>query len=204
MKLTVSVALILSLESLAFAGGCYWKCSFHFCDGTTKFNINRYAPDTPFKGLVYNMCGKIILVAVDESGEALIVSKYHGEPFVRISNFYPKVLRQKFSPSFFNTISVKRYYKTKYGKVVYRPFFDYGYSTPQKYASVGREISQKGQIEFLNKKYVVVSFIKYQKLDIYGRHVVESIRTSHPFVYCVSFKVSVLKKERKYSKKIVQ
>ncbi len=202
MKFTFSVAILLSLVSLTFAGGCYSKCRFHFCDGTAKFNINRYAPDTPFKGRICDKYEKVHLGTVDESGEALIVSKYYGKPFVRISNFYPKSLKQKFPSSFFKTFSVKGYYKEKYGKVVYSPFYDYGKFTPHKYASVGRETGQQGQVKFLNKKCIILPFAKYQKLDKYGRNVVANIRTSNTFVDCVSFKVFVSKKANKYSKKI--
>ncbi len=200
MKLTFAIAVALSLVSLAFAGECYSKCRFHFCDGTTKFNPKAYAPDTPFKGRLCDKYGKIHLGTVDESGEALILSKYshYGKPAVRISKFEPKGLKQNFSPSFFKTFSVKGYYKTKYGKVVYSPYFNYGSYTPHKYSSVGVETSQQGQIEFLNKKCVILPFKKYQVLDKYGRNVIDNVNTEKVFIDCVAFKVDFGKK--KYGK----
>ena len=202
MKLTLAVALTLSVVSLAFAGECYSKCRFHFCDGTTKFNAKAYDPDTPFKGRLCDKYGKIHLGTVDESGEALIVSKYYGKPAVRISKFHPYGLKQKFSPSFFKTFSVKGYYKTKYGKKYYSPKLNHGKYTPHKYSSVGRETSQQGQIEFLHNKCVILPFAKYQVLDKYGRNVIDNVNTKKVYKDCVAFKVvsKKLKKEHKYEK----
>jgi len=201
MKLTFTIAVALSLISLAFAGDCYSWCRFRFCDGTTKFNIKASAPDTPFKGRLCDKYGKIHLGTVDESGEALILSKYHAKYPVRISKFHPKGLKQNFSPSFFKTFSVKGYYTMKHGEKYYSPYLNHGRYTPHKYSSVGRETSQQGQIEFLDNKCVILPFKKYQVLDKYGRNVIDNVNTKNVFRDCVAFKVDFDKKVKKEYKK---
>ena len=202
MKLTLAIALALSLVSAVFASdACYSKCRFQFCDGTTEFNAKRYPADTPFHGRLCDKYGKIHLGTVDQSGEPLIVSKYHGKPVVRISKFYPKGLKQSFSPSFFKTLSVNGYYTEKYGKKVYNPKRNHGKYTPHKYSSVGRETSQQGQIKFLHNKCVILPFKKYQVLDKYGRTVIRNVNTHNSLYDCVAFKVDL---KRKFADKYVK
>ncbi len=168
MKRTFTIAFALCLVSLAFGSGCFSGCRFRFCDGTTKFNPNAYAPNTPFNGRLCDKTGTILLGTVDQSGEAWIQSPtYFPGSTLPISNFAPDGLMQNFSPSFFKTFAV-----------------DGG-----KYSSVGAETSQQGQIEFLRNACVILPFRKYQVLDQNTQNVIENVNTSNTFVDCVAFEV---------------
>lgn len=115
-------ALALALVAVSVSeASCYSKCRFFFCDYRTSFKVG-VKNDFPFTGPICKKDGTRI-GHVDSTGEAYVYRYYK---FIRISKWHPYGLKQKFSPSFFKSYTIRQYR----GKKLY--LSGIGHETPQQ------------------------------------------------------------------------
>uniref|UniRef100_A0A7S1XH88 VWFA domain-containing protein n=1 Tax=Compsopogon caeruleus TaxID=31354 RepID=A0A7S1XH88_9RHOD len=126
-----------------------------------KSNFCRFRL-TP-QGIIVRKGKSFIVGVVGGSREA---SVRVGGSFVKISQWTPQGLAQRFSPSFFKTFSTV---------------------FPSMRSGVGYETPQRNQADFLDMSCVRLPFAAYQKLDSSG-NVIDNVNTEDPRD-CVDFQV---------------
>lgn len=167
MAKIAAFALALALAAIAVSeASCYNKCRFRFCDYRSTFKVG-VKNDLPFTGPICAKDGTRI-GHVDSTGEAYITYKYRVTP---ISKWHPYGLKQKFSPSFFKSFGIYKYY----GKYV-------------DLSGIGHETPQQNQAHFLNRKCFIVPLTAYQVLDKRGNVVKNVHPRGYPLRDCVAFK----------------
>lgn len=163
MSRYASLVLALFLSSVALSEACRSKCRFRFCDGSSSFKVGRN--DVALTGPI---CLKSrVRVGIVNTGEARIL---HPRT-LPISHWYPKGLKQRFSPSFFKAYNVRVYF---HGRWVLR-------------SGVGHEKPQQNQALFLNKKCWALPITAYQVLDNRG-YVIDNKHPRNPLVDCIAFR----------------
>ena len=146
---------------------CYSKCRFRFCDNKTVFKVGKYN-DRSFTSAICSRYSNKIVGHVDSTGEAYLIGKYYYA--TPISKYCPYDLKQKFSPSFFKSFNVNKYY---------------GYT---QLSGVGHETPQQNQAQFLHNKCWALPLTAYQVLGKHGYVIDNKHPRSRPLVDCVAFK----------------
>ena len=158
-----SALLILACFSVGQGRPCYTRCRFRFCPIRVAFRIG-IASDKAFPPRICSK-GGFLVGHVDETGQAIFLIRRR---FIPISRFTARGLRQRFSPSFFKSYTIRR----------------------TKFSGIGHEVPQQNQANYLNGKCVIVPLRAYQVLDSKG-NVIANRHPRRPLRDCVAFRVFV-------------
>lgn len=173
---------MLIVASVAAAQACYSGCRFRFCDNSKVLRLGSHA-DLALTSSICDKRGNHIGV-IGNTGEARLVrtNRRGFTVFRKISKWQPRGLKQRFSPSFFKSYSIRvaAYRTNKYGKqekyYIYKP-----------YSGVGRENFQQNQKSFLKRKCFALPIRAWQVLDG-KKNVVRNVhRNYNPLYHCVAF-----------------
>jgi hypothetical protein len=154
-------AAVLGLALVSAArGSCYNSCRFKFCSNTDTLTIGQ--PDVALGPAICDKYGQVCVGHVDSTGEAYVVD-YDPK---RISQWSPSGLKQNFSPSFFKS-----------------------YGLPDGRSSVGHEVPQQNQGNFLHNRCFILPLTAYQVLNKPGGVVIDNIhpQPSTSLTDCIAF-----------------
>ena len=153
---------------------CYGECRFRFCNDVVRFHIphrRNFRPRTRlFTGRI---CSKYsdIIGKVEKTGEAFVMDYHYlrGFSFIRISEWGPRGLTDKFSRTFFKSMDIW---------------------TPRAnafYSGLGREKPTNNQLDILQNRCIIVPIRRYEELNRYGHRIHYFSPSGMPLRDCISF-----------------
>lgn len=178
LRLPLVLAVLLLSQSSAEIqpSYCTSRCRFYFCPNSWGYYTVLGQTDVPFTNA---LCAKKMYVGiVGQTGEARVLTGGDGQGNgddvgrVKISEWAPEGLLEKFAYSFFKSFLVGQ---------------DYPHS------GVGRQIAQRNQLGYLNRTCFELPINDYQKLSWDGKMVLENVHNDegNEETECVNFMTSL-------------